>query len=369
MVSEIIKNLGSIVQEKTGNDPAVSLTDRLKKIGKGALAVASGRAIPYAIGKAGEKIFSQPTDEEVKMKEAEVMKKEVLGQIELNTKMGWNSDTMGNPVSRIEGFNEEEALKKGLEGSKKGFNPAEKVSDVVIAGVDKVKDIAKKGIKKTGEFADKVINGDTVTWEAPQPKEMIGAAIQGPMLTETKAETKAVPKKDNIVFQESGVGSGIPYVDTGTERVRIDQLDFNPPETQRIKRLIIKNKRSGEVNVIEDPEKVSIANEIKRYSDAVAPEYTDYLLRLAQREGVYDRKARNYNGSTTGEKGVDRGIFQINSKHFPDVTDAMADDVKFSVLWALSLIEAGKQDKWYADPHVKDSVTDIEYDTTEQTQP
>ena len=121
--------------------------------------------------------------------------------------------------------------------------------------------------------------------------------------------------------------------------------------------------------VIDTPEKLSIANEIKAIADDIAPEYTNYLLKLAQKEGGYDRKANRPEDQNPGG-GVDRGIFQINSKFFPTVTDEMAQDIKFSVLWAISLIESGNpkkgdgtrtgQEKWIADPAVRRSTISIE---------
>lgn len=164
--------------------------------------------------------------------------------------------------------------------------------------------------------------------------------------------------KSKLVFQEYGVNSGIPYVDEGDKRTRIDEIDFEPPETKKIKKIVIKDPRDGHSKEITDPEELKVANEIKRVADAVAPEYTDYLLRLGSYEGLMRHDTKNDNG----EKGVDRGIFQINNKAFPQIPDEFANDVRKSTLWAIALIEAGKQDKWVADPFVKKAKTDIEYE-------
>ena len=121
--------------------------------------------------------------------------------------------------------------------------------------------------------------------------------------------------------------------------------------------------------MIDTPEKLSIANQIKAIADEVAPEYTNYLLKLAQKEGGFNTKAFRGEKDNPGG-GDDRGIFQINSKSFPTITNEMAQDVKFSVLWAISLIESttpkkgdgrySGQEKWMADPAVRRSSIIIE---------
>lgn len=129
---------------------------------------------------------------------------------------------------------------------------------------------------------------------------------------------------------------------------------------------------------IKDKDKLEIANRIKFISDQIKPEWTDYLLKLAEREGIYEQKQRNYNYKKEGQdsiysrkkrqdlidagysESIDRGIFQINNKAFPQITDQMADNLDFSILWAISLIDAGKQDKWTSNPWVKSSKIKVE---------
>jgi len=100
---------------------------------------------------------------------------------------------------------------------------------------------------------------------------------------------------------------------------------------------------------IEGEDKMKIANRIKYITDKINPSYTNYLLKLANFEGVYDDKQTNKNS----DGSVDRGIFQINSKAFPQITSEMANDLDFSILWAISLIDAGKQHKWVANDKSK----------------
>lgn len=192
---------------------------------------------------------------------------------------------------------------------------------------------------------------------APAVEEKKPEPVTFGMVGDTKPKRTSIDKS-KLVFQEYGVNSGIPYVDDPDKRVRIDELDFDPPETKKIKKISIKDAREGHSKEITDPEELAVANEIKRVADAVAPEYTDYLLRLGSYEGLMKRNTRNDNG----DKGIDRGVFQINNKAFPQIPDEFADDVKKATLWAIALIEAGKQDKWMADKYVRDAKAEIEYE-------
>jgi len=177
--------------------------------------------------------------------------------------------------------------------------------------------------------------------------------------------------KDDLTFQEEGVGSGIPVVKTADGYKNISDIykTFELPEQANpIKRIVINDPDEGEY-IIDTPEKLAIANTIKSVADKVAPEYTEYLLKLAQKEGIY--KADQFRGEKKNPGGGDdQGIFQINSKFFPSVTQEMANDVVFSTLWAISLINSqtpvagdGKrtgQEKWIANEAVKRSSITIE---------
>jgi hypothetical protein len=186
--------------------------------------------------------------------------------------------------------------------------------------------------------------------EPEPPTEPIRWGIPG-------METKPKITKEQLKFQESSQGyRGMPYLQNNADEPFLDEIDYTPPAvTQPLKRIVIEDPRDAKAKdtekqgvVIEDPEQLKVFNTIKAVADEVAPEYTDYLLRLAWYEGRGNPTNRNDNG----EKGTDRGIFQINNKSFPDVPDEFADDPVKSTLWAISLIEAGKQDKWVANKHV-----------------
>jgi hypothetical protein len=171
---------------------------------------------------------------------------------------------------------------------------------------------------------------------------------------------KIEPNKLSMpVFSENK----IPKMD-GTPLNEVKLPTETPKTIKSIK--ITHGKQTWE---IKDPEEIKIANRIKFISDQINPDWTNYLLKLANFEGVYKQKQRNYNYKKENEKSimsrdkrddlikkgytesVDRGIFQINNKAFPQITDQMADNLDFSILWAISLIDAGKQDKWAADKY------------------
>ncbi len=118
---------------------------------------------------------------------------------------------------------------------------------------------------------------------------------------------------------------------------------------------------------VTDPNKLRQAAQIKAIGDSINPDYTNYLLKTGVNEGNLNPTQRNYNfndgtASTSlsdaskhgGVASVDRGLFQINSKAFPQITDAMADNPEFATLWAISLIDAGKQSKWVSNSKSKD---------------
>jgi hypothetical protein len=153
----------------------------------------------------------------------------------------------------------------------------------------------------------------------------------------------------NLKFSENG----IPTLETGTQSVPIDKFSVARAPVAPMTALKITDPRKGFSKTITDPKKLEVARQIAQISDTVAPEYTNYLIRLAEYEGGLKTNARN-DKNTNG--GVDRGLFQINSKWFPQITDEQADDLQFATLWAISLIQAGKQHKWMADKLIKGKV-------------
>jgi hypothetical protein len=279
-------------------------------------------------------------------------------------------------------------------------NPLEVLGDGVEElrkfAAPKIEALSEKMVRTAGsgikQAATAVLSGDTelpVDLNESAPQEVVPAPDSN---VGKEARIEVIPSpykaidKTKIKFQEATSTDGIPYVENDDgSRVSIKDIRTDFPETKRIKKIKINDKRPGHSEEITDPAKLEVANKIKRVADAVAPEYTDYLLRLAKYEGAYNDKQRLYmfNDTYTNDKGkkvhyssrdpkdaekyggiwsVDRGIFQINSAAFPSISDELADDVEKSTLWAISLIEAGKQDKWYADKYVKKAKTEIEYE-------
>jgi len=156
------------------------------------------------------------------------------------------------------------------------------------------------------------------------------------------------------------------YVQKNGESKFLDEYDFKPaPNKNRMTRMEITDPRDAtqpDTNqqgvVIDDPEQLKVFDTIRSVSDEIAPQYTDYLMRL----GWYEGRGNAQNRLDNGEKGVDRGIFQINSKSFPDVPDEFADDPVKATMWAISVIESGNQNnKWTADKYVKNAKTKISY--------
>jgi hypothetical protein len=154
----------------------------------------------------------------------------------------------------------------------------------------------------------------------------------------------------------------------------IDQvnLDVQPHPLTSISYSIPRGTKDGvaqtEKQTITDPSALKVAGTIKAVADQVNPDYTNYLLKLANNEGVLKADQRNYNfkdgkSSTNpadaahhgGVDSVDRGVFQINSKAFPHISDAVADDPARAALWAIGLIDAGKQSKWMANDRSKET--------------
>lgn len=77
--------------------------------------------------------------------------------------------------------------------------------------------------------------------------------------------------------------------------------------------------------------------------------YQDYLLRLAFCESRFDSHALNSNG----EYGIDRGVFQINSKYHPEVSTEQAMSVEFATKWTMAMIDKGQQKQWSCDKIIR----------------
>jgi len=74
-----------------------------------------------------------------------------------------------------------------------------------------------------------------------------------------------------------------------------------------------------------------------------------YLLRLAECESRFDPFAVNNNG----RHGVDRGVFQINDKYHPEVSNECAFSVECATRWTMERINAGYQNEWACNSIIK----------------
>lgn len=101
----------------------------------------------------------------------------------------------------------------------------------------------------------------------------------------------------------------------------------------------------------ETPSFLPVEQQIRQIAEKENFQYTSYLLRLAWCESRYNPKARNDNG----KYGMDRGLFQINNRYHPTVSDAQADDIVFATKWTMEKINQGKQHLWACNKIIKNN--------------
>lgn len=233
--------------------------------------------------------------------------------------------------------------KQGVSWYELNVNPELKNKPIEAFGKVALGNLVTGGALAVGASA--IIKGKKVYPNQPQTGyEKLDK--QEPLKEITLAKNNEQPTIKAPVFSENG----IPKLD-GTEIHKV-KLPTDTPNT--IKSIEI--SQGNQVWKIKDKEKLKVANRIKQISDSINPQYTNYLLKLANFEGIYNPKQRNKNSNGS----IDMGIFQINNKAFPQITPEMADNLDFSVLWAISLIDAGKQKKWVADNKSRSSKIKIE---------
>jgi len=88
---------------------------------------------------------------------------------------------------------------------------------------------------------------------------------------------------------------------------------------------------------------LSIPEIIKRAADKYGVSYT-LALQVAKCESGLNPLARNVNK----EGSIDRGLYQINSKWHPEVTEQQADDPVFAAEWFCKAVLAGNLSWWNA---------------------
>jgi len=218
--------------------------------------------------------------------------------------------------------------------------------------LNKLSMFANKAETFASQFPDNLI-GNVVTYDRAQAQTIEPAHIQ------------------KLAFSENDVPTA-HLADGSIQPINAVQLNVQPAPLQSLTYKIPAGKEAGKILsdtvTIDDPSKLKVAGTVKAVADQINPNYTNYLLKLANNEGTLNPKARLYNfkdGTSSnnaadavhhgGIDSVDRGIFQINDKAFPKITDEMADNPEIATLWAISLIDAGKQNKWVANQKTKDT--------------
>ncbi len=147
------------------------------------------------------------------------------------------------------------------------------------------------------------------------------------------------------------------YIPTATidgKNIPIDKIDMVLPEKSTIKKIII-TKSDGKKEEITNERQLIIASKIKAISDRINPKYTNYLIKTAFNESSLGTSTTNVNKNYS----TDNGVFQINDKSFPQINKELANDLGFATLWAISLIEAGKQKRWSSNSKSRSSKIEI----------
>lgn len=96
-------------------------------------------------------------------------------------------------------------------------------------------------------------------------------------------------------------------------------------------------------------ENISVEQQIRDIAKQANFKYTDYLVRLAYCESRFDVYALNDNGAY----GIDRGIFQINSKYHKEVSNSQAFDLVYATNWTMDRINNGYQHEWACNKLIK----------------
>lgn len=134
------------------------LREKLATAAKGTLSVVSGRAPIYGAASA------LTNDDEDTEKKASAMKQEVASMKEMHSKMGYESDELGNRTTAKQGVNTAD-----LEKATGGKSRKPSLIDRAGFAVD-------KAIKKTGKFASNIVEGNKIEYTAPDTKQIANVA-------------------------------------------------------------------------------------------------------------------------------------------------------------------------------------------------
>jgi hypothetical protein len=90
---------------------------------------------------------------------------------------------------------------------------------------------------------------------------------------------------------------------------------------------------------------MSVEEQIRSIAKEKNFQWTSYLLKLAKCESQFNPLALNNNG----QHGIDRGVFQINTKYHPEVSNECAFSTKCATEWTIKRINEGHQNEWVCD--------------------
>jgi hypothetical protein len=157
---------------------------------------------------------------------------------------------------------------------------------------------------------------------------------------------------EKIEAVEYPLEKNMPTISVDGKKVPIDKVKLAPAQNPSDLKKVVITKPNGKKEVITDPKQLAIANRIKDISDQIHPEWTNYLIKLAFHESSLGSSTVN---TANTNKTTDRGVFQLNDKAFPIVSDTQAHNLDFATLFAISLISEGRQHKWSANDKAKAS--------------
>jgi hypothetical protein len=90
---------------------------------------------------------------------------------------------------------------------------------------------------------------------------------------------------------------------------------------------------------------LTVQDQIRLIAKDAGFEWTEYLVKLAACESKFDPYATNMNGGHS----LDRGVFQINQKYHPEVSNECAFSVDCATKWTIGMIRNGQQKQWMCD--------------------
>jgi hypothetical protein len=144
--------------------------------------------------------------------------------------------------------------------------------------------------------------------------------------TEPRGRVSAAPSAANVSLPASAVAVSTP--------VRVTILKGHRSEAAGLTRF-----PGGPVHF---PAAVPTVREVKAYVQSEAAQHgvdPQLALWIVKHESSFNPRAR-------GDGEASRGLWQISKIYHPEVTDAMAFDVRSSTEWSLGRIRSGNVNEW-----------------------